>query len=94
MFVTRYAVRRETPGTLDAQEWTFTLIDNQIVLDRYMELSRPTKRHKEQGTRWYERLDHRSNTLTLAEVPLPDDVAAEALQKVVSQFRVVRELKR
>ena len=94
MLFTNCIIRRETPGTLDAQEWVFVVLDNQVVLDRYMELSRPTKRHKELTNQFYNRLNTRDCTLEISEVPLPDDVAAEALAKVIAQFRVVKEYTR
>jgi hypothetical protein len=81
-------VRRE--AGLDAQEWTFTIIEEQVVLQTYRVLTRETKRHKERGRQYYNRLNERNSTMKQAEVPLPDDVAAEALAQVLARFRVVR----
>ncbi len=85
-------IRREIG--LDAEEWSFVVIDEQIVLQDYARLTRPTKRHKEQCRDWYDRLNTRDCKLKLDEVPLPQDVADEALRGIQSKFRVVREYKR
>lgn len=79
---------------LTEEEWSFAVVGEQIVLDRYRYLERASKRHKHRAVRWYERLDHRSNTLKLDAVPLPDDVAEEALATVRARFRVVKEFQR
>lgn len=87
-------VRREKPGGLSAEEWSFSVIEDQILLGHYSTLTRPSKRHKYQRVGWYDRYNKRDSTLKLDDVPLPDDVAEEVLAEVRARFRVVRELRR
>ncbi len=86
-------VRRERDA-LTTEEWKFCVVGEQIVLDGYGYWTRPTKRHKPHVVKEYDRLNRRHSSMVLAEVPFPDDVAAEALTQVTSRFRVVRELQR
>ena len=84
---------RTAPDGLSEQVWGFCLIDLIIVLDNYVVTFRATKRHKFvlDKARVYSRLSPRNSTLTVDAVPLPDDVQAEARQRIVDQVQVVRE---
>lgn len=85
-------VTRVSPDGLTTEEWGFCLcFDTQIVLDEYRVLRLLSKRHKKPVTvAAYIRLRERDSTLTESDVPWPADVQAEALQKLIAQFKVVR----
>lgn len=84
----RIEVERLSADELHRQAWEFAVIDKQtddgdrlfVVVDQYTEEQRASKRQKLKLVRKYTRL--RASPLDRAEVPLPDDVAAEARQKV------------
>lgn len=84
--------RPRTP--LEREVWGFTLLDLQIVLDSYVVEVRASKRHRFVPGPCYGRLNRRDSFLALADVPLPDDVAEEAHQQIITQIRVVREYDR
>lgn len=79
---------------LTEEEWSFSVINEQIVLNYYCYLERPTKRHKHRVVRYYDRLNHRDRTVKVDDVPFPDDVAAEALAEIRARFRVVKDFQR
>jgi len=78
-----------------AQEvWAFCVIDFQIVLESYKVVARATKRHTfalDSRAIFYSRLSPRNSTVNVDKVPLPEDVAKDALQQVISNFTVVKE---
>lgn len=84
----RIMVERLSPDELHRKTWRFAVIDKHtddgdrlfVVVDEYTEEQRASKRQKLKLERKYTRL--RSSPLDRTEVPLPDDVAAEARQKV------------
>jgi hypothetical protein len=93
---TRVQVVRST-SALDRQIWEFIFIDSfsALVLDSYKLENRPSKRHKNYSrVKSYSRLPHNMSfghsTIQESEVPWPEDVQAEALATLISQFRVVR----
>lgn len=76
-------------GELREQVWVFVVTDAlSIVLDRYEDRSRPTKRHKVRTQRRYDRILCRNGTMSAEEVPWPDDVVAEILATVKSELTV------
>lgn len=85
-------VTRVSPDGLTTEKWRFCLcFDTQIILDEYRVLRLPTKRHKVPVlVAEYSRLRERDSTLTESQVPWPEDVREEALQKLLTQFQVVR----
>ena len=75
--------------------WTFWLYNTDLVLDSYLVETRKTIRHGFKIKSAYYRLPTGYNTyglthITEAEVPLTDEIKERALDKYVSQLRVVR----
>lgn len=80
-----------------AQEvYTFTFLDALpgLVLTSYRFQTRVSKRHKWQTQAYYGRLNPRETTLSLSEVPLPEDVQAEALNTLCAMFIVAKDYRR
>lgn len=74
-----YTVKRKN-GDIQ-QEWSFTLINQTLILDRYSQRRYETVKH-------YDRIYKRNNNITEEAIPLPDDVKKEALEQYISQITV------
>jgi hypothetical protein len=86
----RVDVARVAPCKLRRQVWSFWLNDRlQLILDGYSEQERTTARHKWLVSRSYTRLSPR-HSIPESAAPLPDDVAADALQQVCETLTVRR----
>ena len=73
---------------LSQKIWQFSLTeDAYIVLDRYTEMSRPTKRHKLKQAKVYIRLESRQSNMTLQDVILPNRVAGIIQDKIVCALK-------
>lgn len=83
-----HVTRQDSPTS--QQEWRFYFLDRDatLYLDTYILSERPTTRHKFKWAKYYNRTDGRSNTIKLPDVPLPDDVSAEAMRKLVEMVSV------
>lgn len=90
----RYEIIREAADGLSRSVWIFWYFDNRhaLVLDSYVELSRPSRRHKYTiSGKHYERLSHRDGAnCGSKECPLPEDVVNEARAKFVEALAVER----
>lgn len=80
---------------LHSQVWRFYYFDDRHVLtvDHYSRSTRKTKRHKWVSAASYYRLSRGSvdgHSINEEQVPLPDDVVAEAKQKFMDALRVTR----
>jgi hypothetical protein len=86
----RIVVTRTTADIMTAEVWTFWFDDGRATLwlDSYVTMARPTLRHKLGDVFNYRRIDGRSNTIALPDVPLPDDVASEAKAAIVERITV------
>lgn len=89
----RYPVDRTSDDGLQTTIWEFDLIAPmglraKIVVDSYMTGTRPSKRHKFQWTAKYVRGMRNRSDLKAEQVPLPDDVKAEALQLVMQSITI------
>lgn len=88
-------VRRQ--DELNRQVWWFMVMDQGIstgislVIDVYYQDQWNTQSNGWQTIKWYRRNNRRESPLTINDVPLPDDVAAEALQQFVARIKVVKE---
>ena len=76
---------------LTKREYSFSLVDSpkrKLVLDTYAltqrDSTRKRKYHVKQG--WY-RTDSRHNTIKTDDIPLPDEVKAEAQEKLLALFQ-------
>jgi hypothetical protein len=87
-------VIREADNKLFRESWRLTQIDNYLSLAQYLIERRNTLRHKYQIEKSYNFTDHRNNTISLIEVPFPDDVKQEAIDLLVKQIKVVKEINR
>jgi hypothetical protein len=86
-------------GNLTQEQWQFFYNDSRhvLVLINYQSLNRPTTRHKFRTVEhWDAYRDRRHNYdgEKLEDVPLPDDVTAEALQVFTTSLRVVKGFER
>jgi hypothetical protein len=83
-------VIRISDDGLSEQRWSFWFYDAMscLYVDLYGSYSRPTKRRKFACDQFYTRTDQRNNTITVDQVPLPDDVAEEAKAAIVNQITV------
>lgn len=82
-----YTVKRKD-GDIQ-QEWSFTLINQTLILDRYTQLEKVAGNQRRYETvKHYDRLYKRHNNITEAEIPLPEDVKKEALEQYISQITV------
>ena len=89
----RYPVDRTSDDGLQTTIWEFQLLENigrtpKLVVDAYMTGTRPSKRHKFQWTAKYVRGMRNRSDLKAEQVPLPDDVKAEALQLVMQSITI------
>jgi len=78
-------------GELSQWVWEFYFLDGDIVLDRFEEQSRQSKRHKFRCGKFYTRLENRKSTMKLDDVPWSADIMEEALQAIVSRLTVVKQ---
>lgn len=87
-------VERLSDNDLKRQSWLFWFDDSRsvLVLDEYRAETRHSKRHKWQSLSVFRRTDKRRNTTTVDDVPLPDDVEAQALKQFIAQVKVVKEI--
>ena len=87
----RITVERQF-GELAKHCWSFWFDERRahLVLDNYDFLTKETSRHKFRVSKFYRRCDGRKNTLTVDEVPLPDDVKLEAKTALTDRIVVVK----
>jgi hypothetical protein len=88
-------IREPTP--FERETWVFVHADwvdytaIPFILDGYTLARRETKRHSYKPVAWYTRMDNRGATIRVAhEVPWPDDLEAEVLDRARALVRVVR----
>lgn len=84
------------PNNLNREVWQFHAMTGHrleivVILEYYYKQNRSSARHKWISDEYYSRTG-RGSSLKVGEVPLPDDVAQEALQKFMEQVKVVKEL--
>ena len=74
-------------GNTLAIRWTFYSLDLMtLVVDRYEEFTRATKRHKKQTNRFWSRMRSRESRMVEADVPLTEEVAEEAKKTFLAQL--------
>jgi len=79
---------------LREETWSFRYIsDGQIVLQEYELRERPSTRHKHRSSKNYRSWNTR-DSFPEDQVPLPPDVAAEALAAFTAGLRIVRTYER
>lgn len=82
---------------LNREVWEFLVFQRNVgsnvlvMLNRYTEEYRKTKRHKWICDMMYYRMDRRVSFLKVDQVWLPDDVRQEALEKFIETVKVVKE---
>lgn len=75
---------------LTKETFRFWIKDNLIILDSYALLHRETTRKRNYNfIKRYERLGGRDSKTTLQEVPLTEELKAEALQEYIKTLRVI-----
>lgn len=88
-------IEREEDGKLKAQVWHFAFDDDfQLHLSRYFVLERATRRHGYKVITRYSVSDYRNDTINLPEIPLPQDVAEEAIYNFTKRIKVTKEFGR
>jgi hypothetical protein len=85
----------DTPNRLARTTWAFWLYEARLVLESYVEESRPSRRHSYKTDRAYFRLTSDSSLLSsqrIAEkdVPLDANIKRRAVEEFVRQLRVIR----
>lgn len=95
MFCPQIFVNREL-DSLTRQRYCFHFIDEipGLVLAAYYFQTRASKRHKWTTEAFYGRLNPRETTLSLSEVPFPEDVQEEALNILKATFKVAKDYRR
>ena len=94
MFTLGILITRTTPDKLTRQTWEFRLFDSpatlEIVPERYFKETRTdTSRRKWDTVEYYQRVHSRdASNISHDQVPLPDDVRAEAKQKLCDRITV------
>lgn len=83
----RATIERPAENRLTSKVWEFALLDREMVLDDYYEMARESTRHKLKVVRKWRRLNQRDNDIEIAQVPFPEDVPAEAKQKLLDYIR-------
>lgn len=92
--MSRISVERHEDSKLRGQIWYFYFFDDgRFVLDQYLIEQRETTRHKFKPVKVWKRQDSRNLSPTIkiekeADVPLPDDVKAEAMKQLVDQIKI------
>lgn len=96
------SIERSEADGLTKKTWEFIALDNManaavaLYVERYAELSRPTKRHafRVSGKAFYDRTGRRyfgeTSDYGHATVPIPDDVRDEALHLYRMRVAVMR----
>lgn len=75
------------PDGLSGIRWAFYSLDLMtLVVDRYEEFTRATKRHKKQTNRFWSRMRSRESRMVEADVPLTEEVAEEAKKTFLAQL--------
>lgn len=82
----KITVEKVSADRLSRRAWDFCLVDEKLVLDGYVEQSRPTVRHKLQNDNVYSRLTGRNNTMNLDAVPWDAGLEKEAFAKLLALF--------
>lgn len=84
------AIERESDDRLSVKRWRFWYDDRTATLwlDSFEECERPSRRHNYVRCGHYNRLHERISTLALNDVPLPEDVAAEAIASFTAGLTV------
>jgi len=78
---------------LTVETFGFCQIDNKIYLDRYYIKKREDTRKRNYVTdrkHFYNRLDQRDSTLTEAQVPLTDEIKAQAIKQYVDSIKCLK----
>lgn len=81
------------PDPVTEERWVFTFFEDRmlLILDAYSKGYRPSPRHRNYVAAFkdmYVRILDRDAKMTEDQVPMPEDVVAEAREKLVSQIRV------
>lgn len=84
------SIEEQADDGLTAVKWCFYYFASrhELVLDHYIESSRPTKRHKFRTDRFWGRLERRSRTIHEAPA-VPDHIKNKAIEKFASDLKVV-----
>lgn len=93
-------VRERGDKKLRRQRWVFWVTTDRsyqgisCFIDEYYEEERPSTRHKFRPKRGYKRIDRRYMGqfigVEVEDVPLPEDVEAEALERIMDSIVVSR----
>lgn len=77
-------------GELTKITYDFYFMDGTLYLDSYREWEKPTKRsgYKLKGN--YDRLRERDSSIKESEVPLGDEIKAQAMKEFISKLSVKR----
>jgi hypothetical protein len=86
-------VYRLSEDGLTQESWTFTVVDLHIVLSRYTEITKASKRH---GFKWsfnmplWDRHQSRMSNISEDEVPFPESVKSEIYKSITNRIVVIK----
>lgn len=83
----RIDIGRDSADGLGRQIWSFMRIGDKLVLSLYEVQKRESTRHKLKRIRYWERLCERDSTIPAKDVPLTDEIKAEAIDKFLAELR-------
>lgn len=85
----RFEIHRQD-GDLNRLVWVFTLVCDygpvRLILESWERQQRPTKRHKWRIAECWYRLSHRAQRQIDGDPTVPDDVIAEAREKLKTEI--------
>jgi hypothetical protein len=75
------------------ESWTFCLVDSVLVLDSYTRSIKEIGKRKYSIVKYYNRIMRRDSTLTMDEVPFPENVQIKAKNDIMNQITVSMKLR-
>lgn len=83
----RIDIEKDSDDGLGRQVWSFMRIGDKLVLSLYEVQQRESKRHKLKRARYWQRLGERDSTILAKDVPLTEELKAEALERFLAELR-------
>lgn len=86
---TSFTVEKISDDKLFKEVWRFALTENKMVLDSYMDMSRPTTRHKfsaEWDKRYSRLFGGRDCKIKLEDISVPEWVKENAVKQLVDSI--------
>ena len=82
-------IRIKAEENTHTEEWSFSLLDYTLVLDRYAFIERtPGIKRRGTPTKIYDRSYGRLNTIQEVDVPLPEHIKKQAMDKLMESITI------